>query len=430
MFGKRTTFIAYGTRAAGFFYRRKKLFLIIVTVLLSLLGINALYRSAISDPPRTDLTVFLRAADAVEENEEIYDVQNQRHWNYVYLPLLATLLVPFADFPLPLNALLWYLLSAGALCSAFLMLKQFSPEPESGFNAAALAFFLCLPSIINTLVRGQMGVLVLFLAVYVFYLYARGKSIPAGFALAFAVVLKTSPMAPIIFYFAVKREWKLCLSFAAGLVLFVLVIPSLVMGPERNFKSLMEYREVVSEAVSEDGHKSRLWHQLMTPFAEDNQSIYAALSRVLWKSEDDYIADSTKGLRWGVRVLGLALLGALCLLAVKVPRQGPANAVFAEYSLFCTLMLFISPVSEHHHYTVMALPLYAGLAWIQAGGLRPFFRSSMEIGIVTAAFGFLFGLIFEELSFWGVPVWGNFIFWMILAAVSFSAGRRLKETAA
>jgi len=43
-------------------------------------------------PYRTDLTVFLRAAKAIELNQNIYDAKTMRQWNYVYLPLLAVLL--------------------------------------------------------------------------------------------------------------------------------------------------------------------------------------------------------------------------------------------------------------------------------------------------------------------------------------------------
>jgi len=411
----RTSFITMFRRAAGTLYQKRRLFYLCAGILLVILGSNALYRSAVSDPPRTDLPVFLRAAQAVEQNENIYDVKTIRQWNYVYPPLLAVVLTPFLGLPLPVNAVLWYALSAFSLWAGFVICVRLGRDPEEGFTAALIAFVLCLPSFLNTLVRGQLGVLSLFLALWIFRLHEKRNDVLCGLILALAVVLKPTPLAPVLFYFAAVKKWKTCCAFAAGVFLFALVIPSAGLGIERNIQSLGNYVTLVTHAVSRDGHLGILWQQLVTPFASDNQSVYAALTRIVWPSEQAMVENSNDIIRWSSRLAGLGSLAFLFLISLRGnSASGPVELV--RYSLFCTVMLFFSPVTEHHHYTMMAIPYYAALRL--AVTLESSRRRLLEAGLALAAFSYLFGLIFDRLSFWGVPVWGNLFFCGLLAVIA------------
>src|SRR5436190_1693018 len=64
-------------------------------------------RSVMQQTRKTDLTVYLRAAWAIHVDEDLYRVTDEHGWHYHYPPLLAALLVPFAQPPVESDAKPW-----------------------------------------------------------------------------------------------------------------------------------------------------------------------------------------------------------------------------------------------------------------------------------------------------------------------------------
>src|SRR5207245_4536593 len=64
-----------------------------------ILGTVVELRSAFMQRRMTDLDVYLRAAWAVRDGEDLYAVTDDSGWHYHYPSLLAILLVPLADQP-------------------------------------------------------------------------------------------------------------------------------------------------------------------------------------------------------------------------------------------------------------------------------------------------------------------------------------------
>ena len=60
---------------------------------------------------RTDFTVETAAGAAVLNGTDIYEAHNVRGWYYIYPPLYAIVMVPFALMSTFWAALAWYLLS-------------------------------------------------------------------------------------------------------------------------------------------------------------------------------------------------------------------------------------------------------------------------------------------------------------------------------
>jgi len=415
------TFKAYAQSLSACLNPRSTFFRILVVVFLIGLGTSVVYRGGIGTPKRTDLTVYLRAAEAVQTGENIYHVQNARHWNYVYLPLLATLLTPFTKLPLPLNVFLWYLLSVAALFGVFLLSLKHFQEPRNDLGTVILLMILCLPSFLNTMARGQLGMIILFFAMLVFYLYFKRRDFWAGFALAFIMILKLTPLCALVPYFILKKEWKVCWGIFCGTVLFLLIYPSLILGPEKNLNFLAEWYRIVQHGVSDLGYQSHLWKQLITPFAEDNQSLYAVLTRWFWPSEESLVGQTNQWIRAGVNGFGLLALLAIIFAGCKDRRSASGELLFLEYSLFPMLMIFISPVSEIHHYTVLYLIVLS--AWLILQKFSPGSRPYWVIlsGILIATVSFLVGLIFEPLSYLGFPLLGALILWLMLLVILFIA---------
>ena len=407
-----------------FILKRKWLLILAVVTFLVIIGISTLCRGGIGPPPRrTDLTVFLRAAEAVQSGEHIYLVANARGWHYVYLPLLAILLAPFAKLPLLVNTSMWYLLSVAAFVGTILLSAHLTQDRSTGMRIAFVSALFCVPSFVESMTRGQLGVIGIFLAVAVLFLYAREKLVWAGLLFAFSVTLKVSPMAPLIVLFLVKREWKMCLAIFIGLVLFVLLFPSIVLGPEQNWFFLTEWNRILTHAVSDAGYKSHLWTQLITPFASDNQSLYAVITRWAWPSEGALMGSTNMLIRWGVRGFGAILLAMLAFVSRRRRQEISQNRLILEYSLFPMLMLLVSPVAEIHHFTMLFIMFLAALFYLEE---MPANTASYQVLMWSVIFGAVTHILgyVEPFDEWGVPAIGALIFWCVLFVFLARDGRK------
>lgn len=404
-------------------HKRLWIFFLAVLIFLGSMGVSTVYRG--SKPPyRTDFTVFKRAAEAVVLKQNIYDAKTERHWNYVYLPLLAVLAVPLHYTPLPAGIAFWYLLSCVFLFLIFRISMRLARDDLSGFKAACAASFLTIPAFLNTLTRGQLGILSLYFAVLVFYLYVRKQDFWAGFALAFAVVLKSSPLAALGFFFLFKREWRVIAGGLAGTFIFLIVIPGSILGFKQNWEFILEYQRIISHAVSDLGHQGMLWQQLVTPFAEDNQSLYAVLTRLKWNSEAAYVAASNNQLiRSVIKGLFILSLAALAVIGHRGRNRRSTACLLLEFSLYPMLMILLSPVTQPHHYTVLYLFFAGGYLYLQDKPMNRGLAAATELALLTAAFGFLFGLSFDELNGWGLSVWSSAVCWLWLSFLAWKTRR-------
>lgn len=426
-------FVFLFSKLAGlsrFLFRKPKLFLLLAAVLFTSIGISTVYRGAVSSHQRTDFSVFVRAAEAVQAGENIYDVKTVRQWNYVYLPLLAMLAVPFTHLPFFTSVLIWYLISLAAMAALFTMSARLGENARSGFGAAFAASVLTLPALLGTLSRGQLGVLSVFLALAVFWLYVRKSDIAAGLLLAFGIVLKTSPLAPLVFFFLVRRNWRVLGACALGGLFLIFILPALTVGHDRNLFWLSEYLRITRHAVSDQGYEGILWQQLVTPFAEDNQSLYAVLTRLRWGTEAAYVGHSTEGIRWIVRGFAAAVLALGVLAGTRNPRRAPVKRLLLEYSLYPMLMLWISPVTQNHHYTVLYLPFLAAALYLEEfpPATRPKQQSLFEAGALIAAFCYLGGLVWDPLAWWGLPLWGSMLGMTLMYLPALRRGPSIKTS--
>lgn len=417
-----------------FFFRRKWLGILLVLGLVLGIGISTLYRGAFGPKRRTDLTVYLKAAETIAEGRasRIYDVTNTRGWHYVYSPLLAILLVPVSKWPLAVTVSLAYLLSLACLAGT-VKLSRCSPEkirpaktgllgqasvPESsGYRPElwqiALALIFCLPMLLNTLTRGQFGIITLFFMAAIFHSYLKRQKVLTGLLLAFAVTLKISPLAFLVFFFLMKREWKILLCTVIGFVLFFFLIPSLAIGLHQNLELLKIWQGLMSGSQSDTAYQHFLWGELFTPFAEDNQSLYAIFTRLSWPSEAQFIGHSNAIVRAATSGLGILLLALPFLPARKTSANSTPDPLrlLAEFSLFPMLMLFTSPVTQIHHYTIVYFLFLVALMMMDRTSRESWTRKCLGFSLWICALALTLGMIFPLLGYWGIPLWGSLLLW-------------------
>lgn len=401
------------SQVVDFILKRKRLFIFIAAVFLIIVGISALCRGGIGPPPRrTDLTVFLSAAEAIKSGANIYFVTNERGWYYVYMPLLAILLAPFTRLPLLVNTTLWYGLSAIALCGMFLLSARLAQDRSAGKRAAIMAILFCLPSLLESMTRAQTGVIIAFLAIAILYLYMKGWVVWAGILFGFSVVLKSSPLAFLIVFFIVKREWKIVAASLLSILFFAWAFPSLVIGADRNWLLLNEWKNALTHAAASNGHDSRLWGQLATPISAGNQCLYAVVTRWVGQHESNLAAHGNFWVKFGTNAFSAT---ALFLLAFVCRRKRPElsrERLMLEYSLFVILMLLASPFNEIHHFTiffVIFLPVFLYLDKLPRNSLS--YQSLMWSSIIaglTQTLGHV-----GPYNEWGFPAMGALLLWFM-----------------
>ncbi|MFH0985128.1 MAG: glycosyltransferase family 87 protein [Candidatus Omnitrophota bacterium] len=420
-----------------FILKRKWLGILLILGFVIGVGISTVYRGAISPKQRTDLTVFLIAGEMVQEGRasHIYGIENKRHWHYVYPPILAVLLAPISKWPLGVTVTLAYLLSLTCLAGTIL-LSQRLPErsgpattgrqDHASVSASlgcrpenwqiALSMFFCLPMILNTLTRGQFGIITLFFMAALFYGYWTRHKVLTGLLLAFAISLKISPLAYLVFFFLMKREWKILLSATLGFGVFLFLFPSAVIGFRQNWELLQIWQGLMSVSQSDGAYKHYLWGELFTPFTEDNQSIYAAVTRFVWPSLGSFIGHSNAPVRFITSGLGILLLALPFLPAQKKPQtqaEDPLRSL-AEFSLFPMIMLFTSPVTQIHHYTVIYFLFLVTLMMMDRAPRGSWTRKCLGFSLWFCALFLTLGMVIPIVGYWGLPLWGSILLWGVV----------------
>src|SRR5579871_5682653 len=89
-------------------------------VALAVWGLTDIRARAKTDPAnpiahKTDFTVYTTAGAAMFDGRDPYALANPRGWHYLYPPLFAILMAPFAALDSQWQGVIWYALSLVAL---------------------------------------------------------------------------------------------------------------------------------------------------------------------------------------------------------------------------------------------------------------------------------------------------------------------------
>jgi hypothetical protein len=355
----------------------------------------------------TDLTVYTEAAAAFFDGRDPYTVSNPRGWHYLYPPLLAIALAPLSKLDSQWQAVIWYFFSLaiawGCGYESLRLLRLLKPaalpkdviSPRAagtgapvwlvGFAAAAMLF----PTL-NCLQRGQVGLLVTYLVLLGLRLSLDSRSRLAwaagGFALALAITVKLTPIMPALFLVAmlglpVAMGWNrrkiapkvtLLGGMAAGLVLFLLLLPAAAVGWSANLQHLRRWSDLIVLNHDVGGDNDLTYHSIR------NQSLTNAVYRLgnwvafAWDGGPSDLAEEPPGNTMPMdrpmvhRVLMVVRLGLLALLAAvgwRAARRGTALDLAAAYGAACIATLLVSPLSWAHHYLIAAPGLLAVPLW-------------------------------------------------------------------
>lgn len=304
-----------------------------------------------------------------------------------------------------ISCVLWYLASlAMILFSAHLLARaiEIVDERLSDLHWRDRGWWMlrlwpvifCAPGLFNGLSRGQSDALVLLCVSGFVYLTVARKgrfAMWSGFCLAGAVAVKIIP-ALLIVYPLFKRDLRTLVGFACGLLLLIVVIPSLIFGPAQALEYNLQWLRVmgapglgnVVSALSQ-GDTSRKF-ELYGLSGTESQSLVAVAHNLAHLT-------TPRGFRpedadWWSRPLLVIVGGSMLLITLMAAgwRSVPAitgglrerAAAFVRWptsadpvapatiGLLLCVMLVVTPVC-HTHYFAFALPI---VVWLVSRGVR------------------------------------------------------------
>lgn len=338
-------------------------------------------RSALLPSRLGDWNVFTRAAWAVRAGGDLYDVTDDKGFHYLYPPLFAILLTPLADapagvartwmLPYPATVAIWYVLNvvfaglamhllASALegTSSHAGAEGCSPQCRRWWRLRVWPVLACLPAVGHTLMRGQVGLLLLLLLCGMLTAIVRGRSFQAGCWLASAICLKVIPVFLLV-YPLWRRDRRCLAGCAAGLALGLVALPVAARGPRQTWEDYRRWNEVMLLPAAGAGQDQSRARELIDVTATDSQSISAAIHNTVFLNRYTRPRQSPP---W-IRLTAFCLCALLTLATLRFScgtAPGDAAASVLALGSLIVIMLATSPVC-HLHYFCLSAPLVMGL---------------------------------------------------------------------
>jgi len=219
-------------------------------VLLSVLALVSLvvvYTTKVSQK-MPDFQVYRTAAERAAVAEPLYR-EDDGHWQFKYLPAFAVLAAPLAVIPLPAAKGAWFAMSAVLMVVLLWLSLRAMPEIRRPPVVLLVVTFLAMAKFYaHELALGQVNLLFAVLAVLAIVLMRSGREIPAGVALAFAVIVK--PYAAIFLpWLALRRNRTAFVAMLAALAI-LLLLPAARYGWEGNLRLLGDWWRTVTTTTA------------------------------------------------------------------------------------------------------------------------------------------------------------------------------------
>lgn len=270
---------------------------------------------------------------------------------YVYPPLLADLFVPLTYLSARGAAVFWLVWNVGALLlSGFLMLQILRVPWNSVAGIAMLVGIFGLSATAQTIVWGQITVLLLLLWVAGFSAFQQNLMAASALAFALGTSLKLTPVIVVV-PMLLWRQWR-WLSWFAVWMTAIMGAMLLINGPD----TVADFYRHVAPAMSAG-----------VPHMQ-NHTLLALVQRLYLTFHGDMLLDGPpfvhSAVPSGVSLLGKALSAMVILAAlIAVLRRGQSlnmQGKLRVLAAFAALSLLASPVSWVHAY-VLLLPALAFL---------------------------------------------------------------------
>ncbi|HET6201525.1 MAG TPA: glycosyltransferase family 87 protein [Planctomycetota bacterium] len=302
-----------------------------------------------------DFAPYYRGAVALRRGENPYDlgttdaigrerrVPESEGFRYLYPPTFGLLAAPLGLLPYQAAKAVWFVLQLALVAGAALLLPgAVVPRPGREDRLLVGFCFATFLPVLETIERGQVNLLLLFLLVLALRDVETGRSLRAGLAVGLATAIKGTP-ALLLPLFAVRRQWR---AFAAGLASASLLLAGgFAVAPPGSWES---FRRLVLPWYAR-GHA---WVA--------NQSPQGFLLRLFLGSTSEVSPDALDPATG--RAATIARIVALLALAVTaiVVLRGRRAGLPLVYGLVLAAIPLATAITWVHH-LVLLLPAFAAL---------------------------------------------------------------------
>jgi hypothetical protein len=338
--------------------------------MLLLAGFVRILPALIRVPDSYDFAAYYVAARVLNAGEPLYDTslmiaaatsdgQTIAFPAYIYPPFLAALLRPIAVLPFGIAKTLWFGFNLVCLfVSLWLLTRLIGLSWRTLLPIGLIA--LVIPAIYDTLLLGQVNLLLLILISGSVCLSSRPTSLPreiaAGLLLGIAVAIKLFPIV-IGFSYIVRRRFVALASMLGGMLAMLIVGIVVGNGPENTFRYYTQVLPGFAGGTNNPGEQS-IW-PIMGRLFSLNTFNFAFLT-----TENHTTVIVHPILNAPIAGSILALVGAICITLITVLsliRSSPDNQAIPalpEYSLMIVLILLTFPIVHDHYLSLLCIPIF------------------------------------------------------------------------
>jgi len=308
--------------------------------------------------------------------------------NFVYPPPVLFLFIPFYQLSFFWSQILWTLLSLICLIVAIkYSFKSLYWKPtKKQFLLIVPLVFLSFP-VKWTFGLGQINHLVLLFLVLTYYFCQNKKDFWSGVCLGIAAILKLTPLF-LLFYFLIKRKFKIVLVSAGTVVLLFLFFGG-IFGFELMKDYLMTVIPRLFEPTTKHGYYNQAFSSLSAGFVSNAQSL---------------------------NFLNF-LFASMIIFFDTIIFKRIKNVNSLDYSLAISSMLLINGFSWQHHFSLLLFPFLVIFNYLTN-------KKSQKLTILSfVAYGLVaFNIKHPELlgNSFLVKIllqhvfWGNLLLWFLL----------------
>ncbi len=355
----------------------------ILLATLILFGAWVEFRGALANKRLTDFGSYLRASWSVRTGRDMYKITDDRGWHYVYPPLFAILMTPLADPPhgedrtgyLPYEASvgIWYIFTMALGIAGIGILARAVEDPFRNLAAGrgrrfsvrwwalrAAPLLILLPGIGRCQVRGQVGLLIVFLLCCAAASILKGRRFRAGLWLSAAISIKIIP-AVLLAFPLWRRDWRMLYGSAVGLLVGLVLVPVFALGPQRAIASYESFYQEIMVAGIKGDTGGRNGRELTGIASTDSNSPMVVLHNIMHpdrKSRPKVTDPGVRAAHWTIVFLMLVITLAASGWKGRW-YSGKVDATVADVSIFTALipLMFVASPIFHPHYVSMAVPL-------------------------------------------------------------------------
>lgn len=315
----------------------------------------------ITDTEKQNRTAFVRWSRFCEklDNKEMlyhpFDVRKkmEKKDEYPNLPMMLLILKPFYALGKIPGSLLW--MTFKLLWAIIIVYVALSYAQNFPNWAKILAVALTFRIFSSDMTHGNVNLLIGGLVVLSLWLFRNHKDTLCGLTIGLASVLKVTPLL-FIPYFIVKKQWRVVIFSFVGILLFLVVLPSLFLGWDYNNALILGWGEqMLYPFISGEVLQMQVDHinQSLTGVFHRLLTDCIAIERGAHKINIASLAPSQVGLL--IKVVCVVLFAIIWMFA-RTNENRSHIGYLGEFAMVFLAMLLMSERTWKHHQILLILP--------------------------------------------------------------------------